>query len=40
VWVLLAMLEMLEHYDLSRLRQLAETFFNPHAKNDFNLCRY
>jgi hypothetical protein len=32
VWVLLAMLEMLEHYDLSRLRQLAETFFNPHGK--------
>lgn len=31
VWVLLAMLEMLEHYDLSRLRQLAETFFNPHG---------
>jgi len=29
VWVLLAMLELLEHHDLSRLRQLAETFFNP-----------
>lgn len=27
VWVLLAMLELLEHYDLSHLRQLAETFF-------------
>jgi hypothetical protein len=32
VWVLLAMLEMLEHYDLSRLRQLAESFFNPHRR--------
>lgn len=32
VWVLLAMLELLEHQDLSRLRQLAETFFNPHGK--------
>jgi hypothetical protein len=32
VWVLLAMLEMLEHHDLSRLRQLAATFFNPHGK--------
>jgi hypothetical protein len=32
VWVLLAMLELLEHHDLARLRQLAETFFNPHKK--------
>ena len=31
VWVLLAMLELLEHHDLSRLRELAETFFNPHG---------
>lgn len=29
VWVLLAMLELLEHHDLPRLRQLAETFFHP-----------
>ena len=29
VWGLLAMLELLEHYDLSQLRQLARTFFNP-----------
>ena len=40
VWVLLAMLELLEHHDLPRLRQLAETFFHPPEKNDFNLCRY
>ncbi len=32
VWVLLSMLEMLEHYELSRLRQLAKTFFNPHGQ--------
>jgi hypothetical protein len=32
VWVLLAMLELLERYDLSHLRQLADTFFNPHKK--------
>jgi len=32
VWVLLAMLETLERYDLSHLRQLAETFFNPHRE--------
>ena len=31
VWVLLAMLELLEHHDLTRLRELAETFFNPHG---------
>ena len=31
VWVLLAMLELLEHHDLSRLRELAESFFNPHG---------
>ena len=30
VWVLLAMLELLEHHDLSRLRELANNFFNPH----------
>jgi hypothetical protein len=29
VWVLLAMLEMLEHYDVSRLGRLAATFFHP-----------
>jgi len=29
VWVLLAMLEILEHYDLPQLRQLAHTFLNP-----------
>ena len=33
VWVLLAMLEMLEHYDLTHLRQLAETFFLSHDTN-------
>jgi hypothetical protein len=32
IWVLLTMLEMLEHYDLSKLRELAKTFFNPHEK--------
>jgi hypothetical protein len=31
-WVLLTMLEMLEHYEVSKLRQLAKTFFNPHGK--------
>ena len=31
VWVLLSMLELLDHYDLRRLRQLAKTFFNPHG---------
>jgi hypothetical protein len=31
VWVLLAMLELLEHHDLNRLRELAESFFNPHG---------
>ncbi|MGH9555576.1 MAG: hypothetical protein ACRD2Y_07110 [Terriglobales bacterium] len=31
VWVLLAMLELLEHHDLNRLRKLAESFFNPHS---------
>ena len=31
VWVLLSMLELLDHYELRRLRQLAETFFNPHG---------
>jgi len=31
VWVLLAMLELLEHHDLSRLRELAGSFFNPHG---------
>jgi hypothetical protein len=29
VWVLLSMLELLESYDLSKLRQLAKTFFQP-----------
>ena len=29
VWVLLAMLELLEHHDLDRLRALAQCFFNP-----------
>jgi hypothetical protein len=29
LWALLAMLETLEHYDLSQLRQLAQAFFNP-----------
>jgi hypothetical protein len=29
VWVLLSMLELLEYYDLSKLRQLAKTFFQP-----------
>ena len=28
-WVLLAMLDLPEHHDLSRLRELAETCFNP-----------
>lgn len=32
VWVLLAMLELLEQTDLNRLRQLAAMFFNPHRK--------
>jgi len=31
VWVLLAMLELLEHHDLNRLRTLAQCFFNPHG---------
>lgn len=30
VWGLLAMLELLEHHDLSRLRELAEKFLKPH----------
>lgn len=30
VWVLLAMLQLLEHNDLSRLCELAKSFFNPH----------
>jgi len=29
IWTLLAMLDLLEHYDLAKLKQLAETFFNP-----------
>jgi hypothetical protein len=29
IWTLLATLELLEHDDLSKLKQLAETFFNP-----------
>ena len=29
VWVLLSMLDLLEHYDLSKLRELAKTFFEP-----------
>ena len=33
VWVLLAMLDMLEHYDLTRLRKLAETLFKPNDTN-------
>jgi hypothetical protein len=32
VWVLLAMLDLLETHDLSRLRQLAQLFFNPHGE--------
>lgn len=32
VWVLLAMLELLEHYDLEKLRRRAETFFHPHRQ--------
>lgn len=32
VSVLLAMLELLEHHDLSKLRQLAKTFFDPNDK--------
>ena len=32
LWPLLAMLEMLEHYDVAHLRQLAKTFFNPQAE--------
>jgi len=31
VWVLLAMLELLEHHDLNRLRALTLSFFNPHG---------
>jgi hypothetical protein len=31
VWVLLAMLELLEHHDLNRLRALTQSFFNPHS---------
>jgi hypothetical protein len=31
VWVLLAMLDLLEHHDLNRLRALAQCFFNPHG---------
>jgi hypothetical protein len=30
VWVLLTMLETLEHYDVEKLRQLAHTLFDPH----------
>jgi len=33
IWVLLAMLELLEHHDLARLRQLAQTLFNPNGQN-------
>jgi hypothetical protein len=29
IWTLLAMLDLLEHCDLSKLKQLAEIFFNP-----------
>lgn len=32
VWVLLSMLELLEHYDISQLRDLAKTFFQPDAQ--------
>lgn len=32
LWVLLAMLDLLEHHDLTRLRKLAQTLFNPDAK--------
>lgn len=28
-WILLAMLDLLEHYDLSQLKELAKTLFNP-----------
>ena len=37
VWVLLAMLALLEHHDLSRLRQLAENFFDPHGAKSLQL---
>jgi len=37
VWVLLAMLELLEHHELSRLRELAENFFNPHDTKSLQL---
>lgn len=36
-WVLLAMLELLEQYELTRLRELAETLFNRAAKNKCQL---
>lgn len=29
VWILLALLDLLEHYDLSKLQPLAKTFFQP-----------
>jgi hypothetical protein len=32
VWALLTMLEILEHYDLSQLRQLAHTFLTPNEQ--------
>ena len=32
IWVLLSMLELLEHYDISKLRDLAKTFFQPDAQ--------
>jgi len=32
VWVLLSMLDLLEHHDLSKLRDLAKTFFQPNSQ--------
>jgi hypothetical protein len=32
VWVLLSMLELMEHYDISKLRDLAQSFFQPNPK--------
>ena len=32
VWVLLSMLDLLEHHDLSKLRELAKTFFQPNSQ--------
>ena len=32
IWTLLAMLEIMEQYDVSKLRQLARTFFDPNEQ--------